>query len=59
MTLCETHSRGDMDHQEATFYIKVEVSVKQGGHKTTPKTFDSKFLLPTRNPELVDGVMPK
>lgn len=49
MTLAEVPNRGDMEPEVITSCSQVGLLVERGGHQPTHKTFDPKFVLPTRS----------
>ena len=57
LNIAKTHSREDMDHKVVTFFSQTGALLEQEGQKTTYKTFDSKFILPTGNAGKGDRVV--
>jgi hypothetical protein len=55
VTLCVTHSIGDMGSEEANSCIQAEPPVEWQGHQPTLKTFYPKFILSIKIAGMGDG----
>ena len=55
-TLAVTYYIGDMELDVATSYSWARTPVEQQRHQPTHKTFNTKFILSTRNAGRKDGV---